>query len=101
MPVRYTAQLGDCVSSVAFEHGFFPDTVWQHGENRELKELRGDPYVLCEGDVIFVPDVRVKKVSLATGKQHTFKRKGVPEVLRIRFVDAEGKPRAGVKYRLT
>ena len=62
---------GECVGSIAFEHGFFPDTLWDHPNNAELKGKRGDPNVLLAGDVVHVPDLRPKEVAVAAGQSHT------------------------------
>ena len=46
MALVHTIQDGDCISSVAMRHGFFPGTLWNHPDNMELKKLRRDPNVL-------------------------------------------------------
>ena len=56
MAISYQVKEGDCLSSIAFEQGFFPDTIWNHSNNAVLKEKRKDPNVLMQGDVVFVPD---------------------------------------------
>ena len=69
---------GECLSSVAFENGYFPGTIWERPENDALRELRGDPNVLSPGDKLFVPDKEPKTTTCATGKVHRFTRRGVP-----------------------
>lgn len=96
----HVAQQGECVSSIAFENGFFHQTVWDAPENADLKALRKSPFILQAGDVVHVPDLRAKELEVATGKRSVFRRKGVPETLNLRFVH-DGKPRAGVKYHIT
>lgn len=92
---------GECISSIAFRHGFFPDTIWNHPDNAELKRLRRDPNVLLAGDVVQVPDLRPKEVDAATEECHRFRRKGVPEKLRIKIEDEAGEPIANAPYEIT
>lgn len=101
MPVNHTVQSGDCISSIAFRHGFFPGTIWNHPENAALKRLRGDPNVLLAGDEVKVPELQVKEVDCAPEECHRFKRKGVPEKLRIRIEDEEGMAVADTPYEIT
>lgn len=100
MPKTHRVRQGECIDSIAFENGFFPETLWNDAANGELKRLRGDPNVLLPGDVVVVPDKRIKTVPLPTGTRHVFRRKGVPEKLRLRFL-REGQPRAAESYVLT
>ena len=100
MPTKHTIQEGECVSSIAYEYGLFPSTIWEYQENSELRKLRKDPNVLFPGDVLVIPDKKEKQVEAETGKRHRFQRKGVSEQLRIRFVDDEGKPKKGIPYIL-
>lgn len=95
MPIDYEIASGDCVDSVAFRYGFFPDTLWDHASNAELKKLRKDPNVLYPGDKLFIPDLRIHEVDKATEKRHRFQRKGVPAKLHLRFVKPKDPPPAG------
>lgn len=101
MPQDYNVEPGDCISSIALNHGFFWETLWNHGSNSELKSKRQDPNILKEGDLVHIPDLTLKQESGATEQRHRFKRKGVPEKLRIRIEDEEGKPIANVPYKIT
>lgn len=85
MPIDYEIAQGDCIDSVAMQHGFFPETLWNHGSNAELKELRKDPNVLFPGDKLFIPDIQIKEVDKPTEQKHRFRRKGVPARLRMKF----------------
>jgi hypothetical protein len=99
MPIRYIVKQGDCISSIAFEHGFFPDTIWNYPDNAKLKELRLDPNVLLPGDTVVIPNLRLKEVSEPTNMVHKFQRKGVPEKLRLQF-KLNDLPRVDEPYNL-
>ncbi|MFT6452214.1 MAG: hypothetical protein ACJA06_001707 [Halocynthiibacter sp.] len=102
MPTNYTVKKGDCLSSIGESFGFFPDTLWDLPQNAALREKRENAYVLMPGeDQVFVPDLRPKNISCATGKRHSFRRKGVPERLRLRLLDDKGEPRSKLPFSLT
>ena len=95
MPEDYTVQTGDCISSIAFERGFFWETIWNHPKNAELKQKRVDPNILKEGDIVHVPDKELKEESCATDQKHKFKVKGVPAKLKLKVMEppkVEDKP---------
>jgi hypothetical protein len=81
----YEVQPGDCIDSIAFRHGHFWKTIWNHPDNQQLKSARKDPNVLLAGDRVSIPDLRPKQESGATEQRHRFKRKGVPAKLRVKF----------------
>jgi len=82
---KYTVKQGDCISSIAFAYNLFPKTIWDHPDNAELKKLRKDPNALFHGDSLVIPDKESKEESCQSEKKHRFRRKGVPEKLRIQF----------------
>lgn len=86
MAEDYTVEQGDCISSIAFEHGFFWETLWNDSSNADLKSKRKDPNVLMEGDIVHIPDLRLKKESGATEQKHKFKLKGVPAKLKLKLM---------------
>lgn len=85
MPEKYIVQQGDCIHSIAFERGFFPETLWNHADNKSLKDLRKDPHVLLPGDIVTIPDKRLKEVSKPAEKKYSFKRKGVPKEMKVQL----------------
>ena len=99
MPRKHTVEQGECINSIAFETGFFPDTIWNHADNKELKEKRKDMDLLLAGDVVTIPDKKTKELSKPPEKLHKFKRKGVPKKLRIKLMSA-GKPLKNSKCKL-
>ena len=89
MPNEYTVKQGECISSLAFERGFLPDTIWGAPENRSLKKQRGDLNVLLPGDLLVIPEKQLKQEQGVTEKHHRFCRKGLPVKLRLQFLRGE------------
>ncbi len=98
MAINYQVKQGDCISSIAFENGFFPDTIWNHPNNAALKEKRRDPNVLVPNDVVFVPDKRLKEVSEPTNQVHKFRLKNTPAVFSVQLFDYLEEPRANQNF---
>jgi hypothetical protein len=97
---NYVVKQGDCMASIAIHTGFFWKTLWDLPENSSLKGKRKDPYVLLPGDVVVIPDVRLRIEERPTDSTHKFVRKGVPEKLRVVVLDDGEQPIAGSKYTL-
>lgn len=91
MPIDHEVKQGDCIGSIAHEHGFFWETIWNDPKNAELRSKRKDPNILKEGDVVHIPDKTLKEHPGATEKRHTFVLKGAPAKLRFRIME-EPKP---------
>ena len=91
---------GDCFLSIAENYGFFWETLWNHPNNAALKKIRKDPTILYPGDVVFVPEKRLKEVSEPTGQVHNFRMKNAPVKFHIRLLDDDGSPRANLNYVL-
>lgn len=99
MPVHHRVLRGECVISIAYENGFHPHTIWNHPENAELRQLRREPHVLLPGDVVFVPDKRLREEPAHTGTRHVYRRRGVPQWVRIQIQRA-GRPIAGLGFAI-
>lgn len=98
----HVIQQGECVGKIAEVYGFFPKTIWDYGKNKELKKLRHDNmYILFPGDEVVVPGKRRKTQVVKAGDGLTVQRRGVPERLRIRFLNYDETPRKGVRYLLS
>jgi len=100
MPTRYMVRQGDCLDSIAFQYGFFPETLWNHPSNSELKQKRTDPNVLCPGDVIVIPDKRLGGHQAETDMVHTYRRKGVPKIFSVQVKFPSGSPLEHKPYEL-
>jgi hypothetical protein len=95
----HTVSQGESLLSIASEHGFEPDSLWNHPDNAELKGLRSDPETLQPGDVLELPDKKVKNVGAAAASKHSFRKKGTVSWLRLTILD-EDEPRANAAYVL-
>ena len=101
MAVTRVIRDGESVAGIAFEAGLLPETIWHHPENAALKARRDSGHALLDGvDQLHVPDRRPKKVEIPIDRRTTFRRPNVPDVLRIRLLDEQGRPRAGLPYLL-
>jgi N-acetylmuramoyl-L-alanine amidase len=96
----HTVRQGDCTTSIAFENGFFWETIWNYGANQALKEKRKDPFTLQPDDVVHVPDIRNKQHDCAIDQRHRFRLRGVPSKIQVRLLTAEEKPRSNLAYLL-
>ncbi len=93
MAVAYRVRTGDCISSIAAEHNLLWEFVWNHPDNAELREKRGDPNILKEGDIVHVPSPKPKECEVETGKLHRFKVTTEKTHLKLRIVQ-EPKPKS-------
>ena len=82
----YTVKQGDCIASIAFAHGLFPDTLWDHPDNKEIKDKRKDPNILLPGDTLIIPEKEEKKENCSTEKKHSFRKRGVPAKFKIQLL---------------
>ncbi|OAD23337.1 hypothetical protein THIOM_000834 [Candidatus Thiomargarita nelsonii] len=100
MHLEYKVRQGDDIASIAYQYGLLPETIWNDPTNVALRNKRKDPYVLYPGDIVFIPETRIKEERGSTEKRHRFRRKSVPEVLQVRLLDEDGNPIANVEYIL-
>jgi hypothetical protein len=96
---NYEVKPGDCMESIAYEHGFLAQTLWRLRENAELKCAR-NPNLLLPGDRVTIPARRPREEACATGQRHRFVLHGASTQFRLRFLDDQQQPRSGVAYTL-
>jgi len=94
----HIVEQGESVASIAFASGFFWETLWNLSENADLNSLRVDPNILQPGDVLHVPDVRVKQSPAASQARHTYTLKGVPCKFKLHLLRGD-KPRSNLNYQ--
>src|SRR5579883_403072 len=95
-PNDYTIQQGDYISKIAEERGFSDyKTIWDHGNNADLKAKRTTPNVLLPGDKLYIPDRETRTEVRSTDAKHEFTLSGKPLKLRLVIHDMEDKPVSG------
>jgi hypothetical protein len=100
MEKYYKIKQGECISSLSFRYGFFPETLWEHPKNSELKKLRKELHQLVSGDKVYVPALTENKFPAASDQKHRFRLKGVPEQLNLCFLYSDGNPKANIPYEI-
>lgn len=88
----YVVRRGECLQSIAADHGHFWETIWKHRDNSEVKSTRKDPMVIQVGDRLAIPEIDPGGEAKPDKKRHRFRRKGVPAVLKFQMLH-EGEPR--------
>lgn len=99
MSLLYSVRQGDGLARIAYQYGFFWETLWNHPSNAKLKTSRKEPEFLLPGDVLYIPDKRLANVSAPVDQQHRFRVKTTPARFNLQLLD-EDNPRAGVPFVL-
>jgi putative peptidoglycan binding protein len=101
MSSRHTVMQGEHLSRIAADHGFGSiGPIWDHPENAELKQRRGNPSVLAAGDEVFIPNKLKKSHRVQTGHTAQFRVREPTVVLRFRLLDPFGNPMADTPCEL-
>jgi N-acetylmuramoyl-L-alanine amidase len=92
---------GEHLSAIAKKYGFSSyKTIWDHGQNAELKNKRQNPNVLFPGDRLFIPDKVEKVEPRSTEAKHRFELKTEKLKLRLVLEDQYEKPISNAKCEL-
>lgn len=90
---------GESLASLCERYGFDPQFFWNHPDNAQLRQRRPNPNALAPGDNVAIPEKRQTEQSVATGRVHRFRRRGIPAKLSLQF-SVNGRVRADLEYRL-
>jgi hypothetical protein len=90
---------GECLETIAAQHGWRAQALWDQPENEGLKALRRDMHCLLPGDVVNVPARRPRDEPVQTGGVGRFQLAVELPKLRVRLLD-DAEPRKGEPYRL-
>jgi hypothetical protein len=84
----YVIKQGDYLAALADRFDFDADSVWNDDANKDLRDLREDPTMLCATDVLYIPD-QVDKVpvthALTVGSTNSFTTDSSVVTLNVRF----------------
>lgn len=99
MTIEHTVKQGDCLDSIAAQYGTTTQRIWNFADNAELKNLRKDPNVLREGDVVKVPH-EPRQETIKSGTTHQFRLVGQATILSVQLLDALREPLKDQQYML-
>lgn len=72
-PGYHLVEQGEYLSKIARGYGVPKwQSIWDHPQNKELRELRENPEILHPGDEVFIPMPETKVESGATEQRHRF-----------------------------
>lgn len=90
---------GECLASIAEIYGLSWRTIYDHPENKNLREQTdGNPNVLEPGTEIIIPLTPTKSVSVSTGKKHRFYLKKPSTFIRLNLRNEKDQPISQKKW---
>ena len=99
--MMYTVSEGDCLSSIAYEHGFADwKVIYNDDRNQAFRRCCPDPNIIQPGLQLYIPELTRKEETRATGQQHVFEKKIAPVFLRVVLLDQDHQPLANAAYKL-
>ncbi len=97
--VEHLVRVGECAASIAASARTTIEALWNLPENAELRQTRGDPYVLAPGDRVQVPVAQGQRHTLPTGMRHVFRRIATHTDFEV-TARLAGRPRADIGFVL-
>ncbi len=102
LPAQHRNAPGDHLSRVATVYRFRSYApLWNDPANGPLRTTRHNPNILATGDVVYVPELKLREVDRATDQRHRFTAELHSLVTRLAFTTWEGKPVDGVPSEVT
>ena len=100
MPI-HTVEPGETIQTIAKDYGFRQwRRIFEHPQNRRLREERPNPEVLAPGDTVFVPELEPKSEPARVDEETVFVLAKVRRQLVLSLRDADGAGLAGTPYTL-
>ena len=91
---------GEYLKKLAADHGFDPREVWNDPANAQLAQLRTNPNLLVEGDILYIPDTPPVWLPVQVGEVNRFVGTVATNKLTLKLV-AKGKALANATCRIT
>ena len=84
---------GEHLAAIAAKYGFLlHKSVWNAGENADLRAAREDPFQLVPNDEVAIPEKQAKSMARPTHQAHWFTARTEILKLRLRVLDLFGEP---------
>lgn len=96
----YIVRQGEHLLGIAARQGFDADEVWEHEDNRELRDTRASGQVLAPGDVLFIPDAEEAVCGLDPETLNRY-RAPMPRAALCMQLHEAGEPLANARYRIS
>ncbi|MEM7199354.1 MAG: peptidoglycan-binding domain-containing protein [Planctomycetota bacterium] len=85
---KHMVKAGEHFAEIASSHGWGDyEALWEHADNAELRELRPSPHILEAGDIVRIPEIRMKSAAIATEQKHRFRVTRPTLLLRVDIGD--------------
>jgi hypothetical protein len=99
MGSKHEVEQGECLSVIAERHGFHDYSVlYDHPDNKKLKQARPNPNVLEPGDKVALPKLEERSENAPVDKLTSFKLIQPKKELRVVLSDRHGEPLADEPY---
>jgi hypothetical protein len=101
MPRKHSAAVNECFTSIAALYGFDPISLWEDPANKDLKEKRKSKNILAEGDVVFIPEKKMKWEKVRTDQLLSIKKFAQMSSLNLQILDDNRVKRSDMDYLIS
>lgn len=97
----HTVRQQETVLQIARRTGVPWKKIWDHPDNRELKQQRDEnPDILRPGDEVAIPEFEKKEETCASDQKHRFRAELPMRRIKLRILDEDGEPLENHTYKL-
>jgi N-acetylmuramoyl-L-alanine amidase len=98
--LKHVVKKGECLASIAAQHGFEWKTIWELPDNKALRDKRPNPNIIFQGDVVCIPEKKLHEEKISTGQKHKFQATATHCQFRLRLM-VNDKPLDNTTWTLT